>query len=282
MTQTQHAAPQTGAVYSLVGTLIEACSCGVNCPCWIGEDPDLGECFAIVAYGLDQGRIRGVDVSGLNLVLIAHIPGNVLAGNWEIVALVDERATPEQRDLLLGAFTGKLGGPLADLAQLIGSVKGVEFVPISHHVEGGTGTPADPGDGGGRDGPVPGPGREHHHPAELGLLHGAGLLRLGGQGQREPGQPAPVRHDLGVRGAETRSSPSGRWSTRRDRQRLRRGAAAPGAGHPASGCRGDRGGLGPGPCGPGHRPRRLLGHDELIHSGLPLWAALACTCSPGR
>jgi hypothetical protein len=137
MTQTQHAAPQTGAVYSLVGTLIEACSCGVNCPCWIGEDPDLGECFAIVAYGLDQGRIRGVDVSGLNLVLIAHIPGNVLAGNWEIVALVDERATPEQRDLLLGAFTGKLGGPLADLAQLVGSVKGVEFVPISHQVEGG-------------------------------------------------------------------------------------------------------------------------------------------------
>jgi hypothetical protein len=145
MTQTQHAAPQTGAVYSLVGTLIEACSCGVNCPCWIGEDPDLGECFAIIAYGLDQGRIRGVDVSGLNLVLIAHIPGNVLAGNWEIVALVDERATPEQRDLLLGAFTGKLGGPLADLAQLIGSVKGVEFVPISHHVEGGTGTLRIPG-----------------------------------------------------------------------------------------------------------------------------------------
>ena len=132
MTQTQQAAPQTGAVYSLVGTLIEACSCGVNCPCWIGEDPDLGECFAIIAYGLDQGRIRGVDVSGLNLVLIAHIPGNVLAGNWEIVALVDERATPEQRDLLLGAFTGKLGGPLADLAQLVGSVKGVELRECRH------------------------------------------------------------------------------------------------------------------------------------------------------
>ena len=145
MVQTQEAGLQAGAVYSLVGTLIEACSCGVNCPCWIGEDPDRGECFAIVAYGLDQGRIRGVDVSGLNLVLIAHIPGNVLAGNWEIVALVDERATPEQRDLLLGAFTGKLGGPLADLAQLVGTVKGVEFVPISHQVEGGTGTLRIPG-----------------------------------------------------------------------------------------------------------------------------------------
>jgi hypothetical protein len=84
-------------------------------------------------------------VSGLNLVLIAHIPGNVLAGNWEIVALVDARATPEQRDLLLGAFTGKFGGPLADLAQLVGTVRGVEVVPIAHQVRGGAGNLRIPG-----------------------------------------------------------------------------------------------------------------------------------------
>ena len=130
----------THNVYSLTGTLIEACSCNVNCPCWIGEDPDLGECYAIVAYGIEQGQIRDVDVSGLNLVLICHIPGNVLAGNWKIVALVDEKGTQEQRDALLEAFTGKLGGPLGDLWEaLIGEVKGVEFVPISHEVEGGSG-----------------------------------------------------------------------------------------------------------------------------------------------
>jgi hypothetical protein len=114
--------------YSLEGTLIEACSCNVNCPCWIGEDPDLGECFAIVAYGIERGSVGDVDVSGLNLVMICHIPGNVLAGNWKVVALVDERGTQEQRDALLSAFTGKLGGPLADLWEaLIGEVKGLEF-----------------------------------------------------------------------------------------------------------------------------------------------------------
>jgi hypothetical protein len=130
----------TESVYTLEGTLIEACSCNVNCPCWIGEDPDLGECFAIIAYGIERGRIRDVDVSGLNLVLIAHIPGNVLAGNWEIVALVDEKGSPEQREALLDAFTGKLGGPLGDLwTALIGEVRGVEFVPIAHEVAGGSG-----------------------------------------------------------------------------------------------------------------------------------------------
>lgn len=130
----------TRSVYTLEGTLIEACSCNVNCPCWIGEDPDLGECFAIIAYGIERGRIRDVDVSGLNLVLICHIPGNVLAGNWQVVALVDEQGSSQQREAMLDAFTGKLGGPLGDLwTALIGEVRGVEFVPIAHEVVGGSG-----------------------------------------------------------------------------------------------------------------------------------------------
>jgi hypothetical protein len=137
---------ETTGIYSLEGTLIEACSCNVNCPCWIGEDPDGGECLAIIAYGIERGQIRDLDVSGLNLVLICHIPGNVLAGNWSIVALVDEKGSQEQRDALLEAFTGKLGGPLGDLwTALIGEVKGVEFVPISHEVVGGSGTLRIPG-----------------------------------------------------------------------------------------------------------------------------------------
>ena len=140
MATTQEIREKTGIVYSLEGTLIEACSCNVNCPCWIGEDPDLGSCYAIVAYGIERGQIRDVDVSGLNLVLCCNIPGNVLEGNWQIAALVDERGTEDQRNAMLDAFTGKLGGPLGDLWEaLIGEVKGVEFVPISHEVEGGSG-----------------------------------------------------------------------------------------------------------------------------------------------
>jgi hypothetical protein len=146
VTTTQERRAKTQNVYSLEGSLIEACSCNVNCPCWIGEDPDLGECFAIVAYGIERGQIRDLDVSGLNLVLICHIPGNVLAGNWAVVGLVDERGTEEQRTALLDAFTGKLGGPLGDLwTALIGEVKGVEFVPITHEVANGAGALRVPG-----------------------------------------------------------------------------------------------------------------------------------------
>jgi hypothetical protein len=146
VTSVEEAEAGTGTIYSLEGSLIEACSCNVNCPCWIGEDPDLGECFAIVAYGIERGQIRDLDVSGMNLVLICHIPGNVLAGNWQIVALVDERGSEEQRQAMLDAFTGQLGGPLGDLWEaLIGEVKGVEFVPVDHKVVDGTGTLNVPG-----------------------------------------------------------------------------------------------------------------------------------------
>jgi hypothetical protein len=145
MAQTMERAGTRRAMYELEGTLLEVCSCGVLCPCWIGEDPDGGECFGIVAYHIDSGQVTGVDVAGRSAVMVNHIPGNVLAGNWEQVMLVDDRATARQRDTLVAVFSGRLGGPLADLAQLVGTVKGVESVPIRHEVHGGTGTLRVPG-----------------------------------------------------------------------------------------------------------------------------------------
>lgn len=145
MAQTMERAGTRRAVYELEGTLLEVCSCGVLCPCWIGEDPDGGECFGIVAYHIDSGQVTGVDVAGRSAVMVNHIPGNVLAGNWEEVMLVDDGATARQHDALVEVFSGRLGGPLADLAQLVGTVKGVESVPIRHEVHGGTGTLRVPG-----------------------------------------------------------------------------------------------------------------------------------------
>ena len=128
-------------VYSLQGTLLEACSCKAICPCWIGEDPDGNACDSFLAYHFDQGTINGVDVSGLSLVGVAKIPGNVLnPGSWRLLLLVDDRASDEQLQALVDAYSGKLGGPLADLAKLIGEVLGVERAPITHEVQGGKGT----------------------------------------------------------------------------------------------------------------------------------------------
>ena len=188
-------------IYSLEGSLIEACSCNVNCPCWIGEDPDLGECFAIVAYGIDRGQIRrrrrlraqpGADLSHPR-----QRAGRQLAASWRWST---SAAREQQREAMLGAFTGKLGGPLGDLwTALIGEVKGVEFVPIHHQVAGGSGTPARAGHGRDRDGALPGPD------GSITTLQNSVFSTVPGSpawiakaGVNRVSLPA-VRHELGVR-----------------------------------------------------------------------------------
>ncbi len=126
--------------YQLEGRLLEVCDCAVLCPCWIGEDPDGGTCDAVVAWRIDRGTVNGTNVSGLTLAVLPHIPGNILEGNWKVAVFVDDRATPEQQEALLSVFTGKLGGPVADLAQLIGEVVAVERAPISFTVDEGKGS----------------------------------------------------------------------------------------------------------------------------------------------
>lgn len=118
--------------YSLEGTMLEICSCATPCPCFIGEDPDSGECFGVIAFHLERGKVGDVDVSGLTLANVAHIPGNALNGNWRSVVLVDDRASDAQFDALVNAFGGQLGGPLADMAGLVGELVAVERAPIRH------------------------------------------------------------------------------------------------------------------------------------------------------
>lgn len=126
--------------YQLEGRLLEVCTCNVLCPCWVGEDPDNGTCDGTLAWHVDKGTVNGTDVSDRTICILCHIPGNILQGNWKVRVYVDDKATPEQKDALLNVWTGKLGGPVADLAQLVGEVMSVEQVPITFEVEGVNGT----------------------------------------------------------------------------------------------------------------------------------------------
>jgi hypothetical protein len=125
--------------YHLEGRLLEVCDCRVLCPCWIGEDPDNGTCDTIVAYRFDKGTIDGVDVSNTTLAIVAHLPGNILKGNWRVAVYIDDKASAEQEAALLKVYTGKAGGPIADLVKLIGEVVSVERAPLTFDVNEGRG-----------------------------------------------------------------------------------------------------------------------------------------------
>ncbi|MGH6943066.1 MAG: DUF1326 domain-containing protein [Geminicoccaceae bacterium] len=125
--------------YSLEGNILEVCDCNVLCPCWIGEDPDNGTCRSALAYNITRGDIDGIDVSGLNVAVAVFIPGNVLKGGWRAVRFIDNRASPEQEAALLAVFRGQKGGPLKDLAGLVGEEVAVHRAPIRYEVREGKG-----------------------------------------------------------------------------------------------------------------------------------------------
>jgi hypothetical protein len=125
--------------YMLEGRLLEVCTCNTLCPCWVGENPDFGTCDGTLCWRIDKGAVDGVDVSGLTFALLCHIPGNILQGNWKVIAYVDDKASKAQEEAILGVWTGKKGGPVADLAKLVGEVVGVEKVPFTFEVDKGKG-----------------------------------------------------------------------------------------------------------------------------------------------
>jgi hypothetical protein len=77
-----------------------------------------------LAWRVHDGRIEGVDVSGLGVALLASTTD--LETKWRAVIHIDERASPKQHDALLKLVTGQLGGAFAELATLIGEVSAIE------------------------------------------------------------------------------------------------------------------------------------------------------------
>jgi hypothetical protein len=123
--------------YQLEGSSQEACTCEWGCPCWAGNEPNAG-CDTVLSWHIDDGTIEGVDVSGRSVAVVADVPCSAAnQGAASSTLYVDDEATPEQEEALLSAWTGKLGGPVADLAQLFGEVSSVKRAPITFSVHGG-------------------------------------------------------------------------------------------------------------------------------------------------
>jgi hypothetical protein len=118
--------------WSLKGSYVETCSCDLICPCNATFDhgATYDYCRVVLAFSIKDGEIEGTDVSGLSVVAIADTPKVMTEGNWKLGVFVDERASDEQMNKLVGVFGGQMGGPMAGLAPLVGEMLGVERAPI--------------------------------------------------------------------------------------------------------------------------------------------------------
>jgi hypothetical protein len=75
----------------------------------------------------DRARHFGdVSLDGLGFVVVGVTPEEMAKGNWSVGVVVDERASAEQRDAIVGIASGAAGGPMAALSGLVGKFLGVE------------------------------------------------------------------------------------------------------------------------------------------------------------
>jgi len=118
--------------WQLSGSYVETCSCDLICPCNATFDhgATYDYCRVVLAFAIRKGEIDGTDVGGLNVAAIADTPKVMTDGNWRLGIFVDERASDEQMEKLVGVFSGQMGGPMEGLAPLVGEVLGVERAAI--------------------------------------------------------------------------------------------------------------------------------------------------------
>ena len=122
--------------WKLSGDFFDFCKCNIPCPCTFAQTPTYGDCEDVLAYHIKNGYYGKTLLDGLNLLALSYFKGNIWAGNTKanIASFVDERADQQQRDALQKIFTGKAGGFMAQVANLVEEDRGLYFAPIKLEV----------------------------------------------------------------------------------------------------------------------------------------------------
>jgi hypothetical protein len=119
--------------WKISGDYFEACSCDSVCPCptsGLAARPTKEACDAGLVFHVERGAHGTTTLDGLSFAVLLHTPGPMIAGNWTVGMIVDERATAEQREALVAIGSGQGGGPMGAVGPLVSTFAGVETKPI--------------------------------------------------------------------------------------------------------------------------------------------------------
>lgn len=87
------------------------CNCAFGCPCQFSAPTTNGTCEAIGSAMIDEGYFNDISLDGLCFVMLLKWPGEIADGNGEQQLIVDERATPEQREAIAKIALGEATTP---------------------------------------------------------------------------------------------------------------------------------------------------------------------------
>ena len=78
-----------------------------GCPCDFNARPTHGGCQGLVGMRITKGHFDKVKLDGLMFAATVDFPGALHEGNGKMQPIIDERATPEQREALFNIMSGK-------------------------------------------------------------------------------------------------------------------------------------------------------------------------------
>lgn len=121
------------ATWTMKGEYLKNCNCLASCPCDTEGFPSPASfCEGMAAMHITEGHYDGVPLDGLHWAGVVKWPGALHEGNGAILPLIDERASPEQRDALLQILSGKSGGTFFEIiAAICPTVHEPQFVPFT-------------------------------------------------------------------------------------------------------------------------------------------------------
>lgn len=94
------------------------CNCAYGCPCQFNALPTHGFCEATTGFEIKTGQHGDTKLDGLRVAAVFQWPGPIHEGKGEACVVVDERATPKQREALLRILTGQDTEPGATIFQV--------------------------------------------------------------------------------------------------------------------------------------------------------------------
>jgi hypothetical protein len=97
--------------WRLKGQWIKNCNCAFGCPCDFNARPTHEVCRGLVAMHIEEGYFGKVKLDGLNFIATVDFPGPLHEGNGKLQAIIDERASGEQREAMLGILSGQNSEP---------------------------------------------------------------------------------------------------------------------------------------------------------------------------
>ncbi len=93
--------------WRLEGEWVKNCSCAYGCPCDFNARPTNGWCEGLLGMRIARGHFGDTRLDGLSFFATVRFPGPLHEGNGELQPIIDERATPEQREALFGILSGQ-------------------------------------------------------------------------------------------------------------------------------------------------------------------------------